>query len=293
MKLRITIDIFSGRENPVIELTGKAAQDAISRLQPKRKIEKGEMGLPPSPSLGYRGMIIEQVDEPVKGLPKTFVLANGSVFGAKLAHMATDEAFEDFICGSTGPITKLDLGKKFQSYLKVEIERFKTVRLQWPWDGHIIWPPLNPCACAPLYEPNWWNDNGQKQFHNNCYNYSTNYRSDTFAQPGRAAGAMYGALTCASVKPAAVKDALIDSPAANNKCPAEGHLVALVIAPGWDFHWYRKGRNGFWSHKPGSTQVTNIDNAGAPIPDPRTANRGPYTDFCTFMVVMHGHIKIS
>ena len=29
------------------------------------------------------------------------------------------------------------------------------------------------------------------------------------------------------------------------------------------------------------------------ISDPRNANRGPYTDFCTFMVVMHGHIKIS
>ena len=69
-------------------------------------------------------------------------------------------------------------------------------------------------------------------------------------------------LTCASVKPAAVKDELIDSPTADNKCPKEGHLVALVIAPGWDFHWYRKGRNKYWSHKPGSTAVTNIDNSG-------------------------------
>ena len=30
-------------------------------------------------------------------------------------------------------------------------------------------------------EPSWWNDGGQKQFANNCYNYSTNYRTDTFA----------------------------------------------------------------------------------------------------------------
>ena len=63
-------------------------------------------------------------------------------------------------------------------------------------------------------------------------------------------------------------------------------------APGWDFHWYRKGRNGYWTHKPGGTPVTNLDNSAHLIPDPRTANRGPYTDFCTFMVVMHGHIKI-
>ncbi len=67
----------------------------------------------------------------------------------------------------------------------------------------------------------------------------------------------------------------------------------LVIWPGVDFHWYRKGRNGYWSHKPGGTPATNIDNSGHFIPDPRTADRGGYTDFCTFMVVMHGHIKLQ
>lgn len=293
MALRIKIDIFSGRENPVIELTGREAQEAIERLQPTRKIEKGEMGLPPGPTLGYRGLIIEQTNEPVKGLPKVFRFAHGSMFGPRLAHRATDEAFEDFICGSTGPIRKLELGEKFPVFVKREIKRFQEVRANWPWEREIIWPLKNPCQCAPLYEPNWWNDGGQRQFNNNCYNYATNYRTDTFAQPGKAAGAMYAALTCASVKPAAVKDELIDSPAADNKCPMEGHLVALVVAPGWDFHWYRKGRNAFWSHKPGGTPVTNLDNGGVTIPDPRIANRGPYTDFCTFMVVMHGHIKIK
>jgi len=141
--------------------------------------------------------------------------------------------------------------------------------------------------------PLWWNDGGQKQWNNNCYNYSTNYRSDTFAQPGLAAGAEYMALTCASVRPAAIADDLIDAPTANNRCPKEGHLVALVIAPGWDFHWYRKGRNGYWTHKPGGTAATNVDNSNHLIPDPRTADRGPYTNFCTFMIVMHGHIKIT
>jgi hypothetical protein len=85
---------------------------------------------------------------------------------------------------------------------------------------------------------------------------------------------------------------LIDAPDADNRCPPYGHLVALVIAPGADFHWYRKGSDGLWSHKPGSTPVTNLDNAGNPIADPRVADRGPYTQFCTFMIVMDGHIKI-
>jgi hypothetical protein len=293
MTLRITIDIFSGRENPVIELAGQEAQEALDRLQPARRLEKGEMGLPPGPTLGYRGLIIEQTDELVRSIPKVLRLAHGDMFGPRLAHRATDEAFEEFVCGTTGPISKLSLGEKFPTFLSKEMERFRTVRADWPVVGKIVWPPTNPCRCAPLYEPEWWNDGGQKQGNNNCYNYGTNYRTDTFAQPGKAAQAMYTALTCASVKPAAVKDDLIDSPDADNKCPAEGHLVALVIAPGWDYHWYRKGRNGYWSHKPGPTAVTNLDNSGVTIPDPRTANRGPYTEFCTFMVVMHGHVKIK
>lgn len=292
MKLRITIDIFSGRENPVIEFTGDEAKEAIERFQPKRKIKKGEIGLPTFPTLGYRGLIIEQTDEIVKGLPKTFRFIHGDVFGQRLAHHTDDANFEEFICGSTGPLSKLGLGERFPIFVKKEIERFRELRVNWRWEK-IYWPLKNPCICAPLYEPNWWNDGGQIQRNNNCYNYGTNYRTDTFAQPGKAAGAMYTALSCASVKTAAIKDSLIDSPGANNKCPKEGHLVALVVAPGFDFHWYRKGRNGYWSHKPGQTAATNLDNTGVTIPDPRNANRGPYTDFCTFMTVMHGHIKIK
>jgi hypothetical protein len=293
MLLRITIDIFSGRPNPVIELSGKEAREAMDRLRPARKLKMEETGLPPAPTLGYRGLIIEQIKEPIAALPKAFRFAHGALYGPKFAYTAADEAFEDFVCGSTGPIRKLHLGPQFQKFVRQEMERFREVRAKWPWKEKPPWPVKKICKCAPLYEPAWWNDGGQKQMHNNCYNYGTNYRSDTFAQPGLAAGAMYTQKTCASVKPAAVKDALIDSPAADNKWPDEGHLVALVIAPGIDFHWYRKGRNGYWSHKPGSGQVTNIDNSGKTIPDPRTANRGPYTDFCTFMVVMHGHIKIK
>jgi hypothetical protein len=37
-----------------------------------------------------------------------------------------------------------------------------------------------------------------------------------------------------------------------------------------------------WTHKPGQTAATNLDNSGNVITDPRTANRGVYTDFCGF-----------
>jgi hypothetical protein len=58
--------------------------------------------------------------------------------------------------------------------------------------------------------------------------------------------------------------------------------VALVVAPGWDYHWYRRDENGRWSHKPGGTRATNLDNSMNPISNPETANRGPYTDFCGY-----------
>jgi hypothetical protein len=288
MQFRITIDIFSGRKNPVLEIKGRDAERIYEHLRPAQRVTR--MLPAPTSSLGYRGLIIETSG--ARALPKVFRLAHGDLMGPRLSHRAADQDFESFLARESGLLRRLKLGKDFPAFLLKEVERFRGTREKGKHHPP-RWPHREHCHCAPLYEPAWWNDNGQKQWNNNCYNYSTNYRTDTFAQPGLAAGAEYTALTCASVRPAAIADDLMDAPTANNRCPKEGHLVALVIAPGYDFHWYRKGRNGFWTHKPGGTQATNIDNSGHLIPDPRTADRGPYTNFCTFMIVMHGHIKIS
>ncbi len=288
--LRITIDIFSGRPNPSFELSGHEADDVIERLKPGRRSQKGDDALPES-TLGYRGLIVEQIGERAKELPQLFRVADGIIVGPRAVQYTSDPRAEDFVCGSTGPVRLTGHGLDFSRLCLEELERFRELRRRYPWPIP-KWPVRPTCACAPLYEPAWWNDGGARQWSNNCYNYACDYRSDTFAQPGLAAAAMYSALTCASVRPAAIADDLIDAPNANNKCPKEGHLVALVMAPSIDFHWARRGRNGYWSHKPGGTPVTNIDNSGALIPDPRSANWGMYTDFCTFMIVMHGHIKI-
>jgi hypothetical protein len=278
--LSITIDIFSGRPNPVIQLTGSQARQALALLRAAGRAGRRDARPLPIPTLGYRGLIIEPAGRrrpPIR---------------------TTDPVLEDFVCDSTGPLRRLGLGRAFPGILRREIERYREFRLRWR-QRKIPWPVRIRCRCAPLYEPTWWNDGAQRQLRNNCYNYACNYRTDTFrqvpggSQPGAAAGAMYTQLTCASVRPAAVADGVIATPTANNRCPDEGHLVALVIAPGIDFHWYRKGRNGYWSHKPGSTPVINVDNSTNLIADPRTADRGMYTQFCTFMVVMHGHVKIK
>ena len=148
--------------------------------------------------------------------------------------------------------------------------------------------------CVPTFDPSAWNDGNGIQFHNNCYNYACNIRTDTFAQPGRASGHMYTSLDCASVGSGAQSDGLAsvdcDEGCGCGKCC---HEVALVMDPGVDFHWYRKDRDGTWSHKPGGTEARNIDNSGHVITDPRTADRGMYTVFCGCYCVCDGAVSIN
>jgi hypothetical protein len=63
MGLRVTIDVFSGRPNPSIELDNLEAAQLMERLALARLLEPGEPDLPPEPTLGYRGVIIEQTGE--------------------------------------------------------------------------------------------------------------------------------------------------------------------------------------------------------------------------------------
>ncbi len=142
-----------------------------------------------------------------------------------------------------------------------------------------VW--ITACCSLPSYTPTFWNDAGQVQTKNNCYNYSNNNRTDTFAQPGKAAGSQWTALTCPAVDVAAVADGIERAPA-SGQCPDKKCKIALVVAPEWDYHWYRLDTSGRWSHKPGQTPATDRDNSNNLITDPETADRGSYTDFCGY-----------
>ncbi len=292
MSLFLEVDVFSGRPNPIVELEDDEARDILERFRPQERLAPVPDLTPPS-FLGYRGIVVRGADAYVPDLPDSFRLHGDIITGAGVAHRPADTTVEDFITGVDGPFRRLgEDADKLLGRLGELVAASAREEYEWPWWRYLPWPWINPCECAPLYEPAWWNVPARQPV-NNCYNYATNYRTDTFAQPGKAAGAQYKSLSCADVSVAAVADDLIADSSADNACPAYGHLVALVVAPGWDFHWYRKGKDGMWTHKPGGTPVTNVDNSGNAITDPRTANRGPYTDFCMFMIVMHGHIKIA
>jgi hypothetical protein len=153
--------------------------------------------------------------------------------------------------------------------------------------------------CNPPFEPDRWNSDPAIRRNNNCYNYACNYASNTFAQPGRYSASPYtptsaSMISCSNVANAAASDGLVPVDC-DTECAVDGactYHVALVVAPGVDFHWYRLDRDGRWSHKPGSTNATNLDNSGTVITDPRTANRGPYTQFCgCFCVRVGQHVE--
>jgi hypothetical protein len=138
---------------------------------------------------------------------------------------------------------------------------------------------------ASAFNPTFWNT-ASVQPYNNCYNYASNRRTDTFAQPGRATCAGTSTMQCANVSAGASSDG------ASQACTtgAPRWYMALVVAPNYDYHWYRYQSNGYWGHKPGSTSAKNTDDSGVVITNPQTANRGPYTSFCGYWFSPSAHI---
>ncbi len=161
-----------------------------------------------------------------------------------------------------------------------------TYKLDWI---HGTW-----LRAVPSYQPSKWNDGGSVQSNNNCYNYGCDILLfNNKSQPGRAHGiTLTGAdMNCAAVTSAAKADGL-RSQSGSLEVPPDYHKVALVIDPGYDYHWYRLDNNGRWSHKPGRTPATNVDNSGNQITNPELADRGGYTDFCGYFWVSHRDVVI-
>ena len=100
-------------------------------------------------------------------------------------------------------------------------------------------------------------------------------------------------MDCSSVIQGANADGLKYLGKTDGPCTGCMHKVALVVAPGTDFHWYRQDNNGKWSHKPGSTAVRNVDESGQEITSPETANRGMYTSFCGYFCVDKNAVSIQ
>jgi len=283
--LRITVDVFSGRENPYAYLEGDEAREFLAQVSRQRSVvtsvAAGEQGL------GFRGVIVEAMDDDTVeryGLPSAFKIAGGASANEAKAqelaeplvqHVAKAGARDGLVYASGFDRQLLDLMRLLPAHAHHAAK-----------DGDsAAAAAAGPCTIElGAFNPGFWNDPNYI-YRNNCYNYASNKRTNTFAQPGRGSGQMYTSLTCAAVTNAALSDGLHHRFDCFPDTERPRWLVALVVAPGFDYHWYRLQREGFWGHKPGGTAARNYDNNGVVIINPETCARAPYTNFCGYFYV--------
>ena len=131
-----------------------------------------------------------------------------------------------------------------------------------------------------VYNPDLWNKRYKIKDTHNCYTYALGKivpGLKSKAQPGYASGFNHiedNEYDCESFRERLKKD----SPGSylekfDSACLPGFYKVFLALDPGNDYHWWRQNKDAFWSHKPGSTDVVNIDADGKKIKNPLKANR--------------------
>lgn len=285
----ITLDVFSGRPNPTWKLNEKDAKKFVERFASKSVVDAESIESP----LGYRGFSIEASSD-IKlpdNIPSKFHVGGTLSDDTKtksfknplLTLDETDDATKWLLTKSENAINPevlayvKDTLKKQKKGFKEETpkEIIKDIHLE-------KLAAASPCIIQNTgYSPTFWNDPAYITL-NNCYAYAMNNRSNTFPQPGRRSGhPLTAAPTCSNVKTASNWDGC------KSTCDGGNKLVALVIWPGMDYHWYRKHSQGFWGHKPGQTAARNVDSLNRIIDGttltPFNCARGPYTIFCSYL----------
>jgi hypothetical protein len=302
--IKVTADIFSGRPNPEWIVEGNEAEAVLQKLSQAREsvasLDSGFNGL------GNRGLIVEVLSDHLQlegGVSPRFRLAGGGSSDEGHAREIAEQLVRGMTQRGAGKHPALaaaqtDSASALAVPLNAQLQRFileslpasvtdvrtqSTSAKQEEMKSSTI-PPKKACDIeTAVFNPGFWNDSAHIG-KNNCYNYASDRRTDTFAQPGRASGHMYARINCGDVTNGAVSDGASLNCAPANQAPR--WYMALVIAPGpgfIDYHWYRLSKEGFWGHKPGGTAARNTDNSGHIVNNPQTANRGPYTIFCRYI----------
>jgi len=268
--------LFSGRA-----LSDKDKHELISRIAGKAVSAVHEN----EGHLGFRGYIVSTVadddDTPTSaGLPDTFRIT-AATFGAIIPHpeqpvppLSTEEVgdAQKWLLTTVGGAVEAPVLEHVASQISgIGAEQASA-------EAQAATAALSCIIKNTPYNPGFWNTPAV-QPHNNCYNYAMNFRSNTFAQPGRISGHPNGVMQCANVAAAANWDGC------HATCSGSNKNVALVIWPGQDYHWYRLHSNGFWGHKPGATAARNYDSLNRVIGgalNPQNCARCPYTIFCGY-----------
>ena len=171
----------------------------------------------------------------------------------------------------------------------------------------------------PSYEPDLWNKDDALRHSHNCFAYASNYIdgakvdacrstigcSVRFHVPGKDKGhrdfrqkqkRQRNYMTCSDVAGRTESSLGGKILKFEDPCPPLMSKIAIVVDDKNDLHYYRQDSNGWWSHKPGGTPVTNLDAAGVPIYCPERAARTYYSEngrdveldyryFCCYMAI--------
>jgi hypothetical protein len=297
--LRITADIFSGRPNPAWEVGDEAEVRAMLReLTADPSLLTDDT--PAESGLGLRGFRLEvHTDELAQdfrvGSP-VYLPVGPQARGARASELAErvinliGRGEESTVEGA--PPLDTSATELLTTQLEAVTRQSRSVgtgtdRATPPTPDETV-----DAAAVCTYEfsafnPGFWNNDATVRRCNNCYNYASNWRTNTFAQPGLGCGSVWTTITCAEITRAALCDGMHRRYDCFPDSEYPRYLLAMVVAPppafgNGDYHWYRYQLEGYWGHKPGGTAARNTDDSGAVIYNPETANRGPYTQFCGY-----------
>ena len=180
----------------------------------------------------------------------------------------------------------LNNNKSYKPYI-LNIKKFKNnedllyISNNYSNNNNKLSKKKSPLSGSELdYKPELWNENNNIRTSHNCYSYGLgkivkNLKSK--AQPGFASGFNYihnSDYNCKNFRLRMRKD----SPGSylekfDNACYPGFYKVFLALDPGNDYHWWRQDSNGYWSHKPGSSKVTNLDASNNNIINPLLSDR--------------------
>jgi len=158
---------------------------------------------------------------------------------------------------------------------------------------------------GPRYNPKKWNKKAKVRYSHNCYSYMLNKKSNKRArkckppkckhlkiQPGfKKRNRKIKKVTCRNISKRMRRDYPRIKRTRKKTCEKGKYKGALFIHPKRDFHFYRRDKNGWWSHKDGEHRATNKDSKGERIKNPRKASRKNrrkrlhYKKFCGYYCI--------
>lgn len=279
MSERITIDLYSGIPNPTWPIDERTVREWRARQSALRSVRPDPRFLPPHRS-GFKGMTITMASDPSSG---AYTAIGGFVFerGTNRAWVDHGREAERWLF-STAPAEVLgDYGLTYELLTAPREGLFAVAGI----GGAGIVGGIS-CPHAPTYPGNTGVWKGGVSAHmnpNNCYSYANNdpISFSDYGIPGPLTTDV--PTTTAKMRKQLALDKLGVLSPANElppSCPValpakEAHFIAVcwrkMVGSQRDFHCFRMDRDGKWSHKDGTGEVTKSDSTGAIITDLRTA----------------------